>query len=117
MKTASTPDVTDGVETPNGGSLHPVVSRRRVVVTQLLVNEIVARAKASVWGLSEEAKTSLSLLAYEEANMDALALLLVNGWEAKYDLVSVFCAALRVVEEKAANVELCDRSGKTSNNR
>jgi hypothetical protein len=25
MKPKSTPDVTDGVETPNGGSLHPVV--------------------------------------------------------------------------------------------
>lgn len=28
MNTTSTPDVTDGVETPNGGSLHPVVRRR-----------------------------------------------------------------------------------------
>ena len=26
MKTPNTPHVTDGVETPNGGSLHPVVS-------------------------------------------------------------------------------------------
>lgn len=68
-----------------------------------MVNEIVRRAKDSQWGLSEEAKASLSLLFYEAAPMDALALVLVNGWEAKYDLVSIFSAALSVVEEKAQN--------------
>ena len=84
----------------------PTGSVRRIVVTQNMVNEIVRRAKDSQWGLSEEAKASLSLLFYEAAPMDALALVLVNGWESKYDLVSIFSAALSVVEEQAQNDKL-----------
>ena len=68
-----------------------------------MVNEIVRRAKDSQWGLSEEPKASLSLLFYEAAPMDALALVLVNGFEAKYDLVSIFSAALSVIAEQTPN--------------
>lgn len=81
--------------------VQPVVSRR-VIVTQDLVNEIIRRAKGSHWGLGK-AKCSTSLDQYAEQNTDALALLMVNGWEAKYDLVSLFAAAVSVIEEKAAN--------------
>lgn len=83
------------------GSQQQVVLRP-VVVTQDLVNEIIARAKASRWGL-DDAKCETSLAHYADEDEHALAMILVNGWEAKYDLVSLFSAAIAVVNEKAQN--------------
>lgn len=90
-------------DTRQPGLAPATCSASRVVVTQNMVNEIVQRAKDSQWGLSEEPKASLSLLFYEAAPMDALAIVLVNGFEAKYDLVSIFSAALSVIAEQTPN--------------
>ena len=73
-----------------------------MVVTQDLVKEIIARARNSRWGLGD-AKCSTSLDQYAGNDEHDLALLLVTGWEAKYDLVSLFAAAIAVVNEKAQN--------------
>jgi len=73
------------------------------VVTQDLVNEIVRRAKASPMGLGDQ-ENSTSLDNYEKPHTtETLALLLVSAWTEKYDLVSVFCAAMDVIKEKHQN--------------
>jgi len=53
-------------------------------------------------GLSDP-EASLEISNYADTNLDALAMLLVGGWHSKYDLVSVFSAAMQVIEEKAQN--------------
>lgn len=77
-----------------------------MIVTQDLVNEIVRRAKASAVGLHQEPMTSLRITQYEEPCIESLAMMLVSAWEEKYDLVSVFSAAMSVIQEKAANSEI-----------
>lgn len=89
---------TNANKLPVSGSVRPLV------VNQDLVDEILKLAKASHWGL-DMAKASLSLDQYAEKNIDALSLLLVNGWDGKYDLVSLFSAAIRVVNAKAQNAQ------------
>ena len=74
----------------------------RVVVNQDLVDEIVRRAKESEYGLDEpEAKPDITK--YQPWSFETLSLCLVSSWTAKYDLVSVFSAAMSVIQEKAAN--------------
>ena len=74
----------------------------RVVVNQALVDEIIRRARASHWGLDEADKWP-GMDVYADSDIDALAQCLVSSWTAKYDLVSVFSAAMSVIQEKAAN--------------
>lgn len=78
-----------------------------VVVNQALVNEIVQRAKDSQWGLGD-ADMQPEIEKWSAANLDSLAHCLVSSWSAKYDLVSVFSAAMSVIQEKAANAELSE---------
>lgn len=73
-----------------------------VVVNQALVNEIVQRAKDSQWGL-DTADMQPEIEKWSSADLDTLAHCLVSSWSAKYDLVSVFSAAMSVIQEKAAN--------------
>lgn len=101
MKHTSALDVTEQPAAPTGVACSELVLRP-VVVTQDLVNEIIARAKASRWGL-DYAKCETSLAHYADEDEHTLAMILVNGWEAKYDLVSLFSAAIAVVNEKAQN--------------
>lgn len=98
----------NSTETRGGGSLQPDCSARPLVVTQDLVNDIIQRAKDSRWGL-DDAKCETSLAHYADEDAHTLAMILVNGWEAKYDLVSLFAAAIEVVHEKAQNAKLTDR--------
>lgn len=73
-----------------------------IVVNQALVDEIVRRAKESEYGLNEPEKKP-DITQYQPWDIDMLALCLVSSWTEKYDLVSVFAAAMRVIKEKAAN--------------
>lgn len=83
----------------------PEGSTTGVDVTQDLVDEIIRRAEASNFGLSER-EASVDISQHAQPDMDALAMLLVRGWTEKYDLVSVFSAALEVINEKAQNVRM-----------
>ena len=71
-------------------------------ITQELVNTIIHRARDSSLGLDTEelASANISLDGYAQHNMHALAMLLVSAFDAKYDLISVFLAALETVEEE-----------------
>ena len=63
---------------------------------------IIARAHRSPIGLGEPIKKDAYNIAhYERQDLQALALLLVSAHEAKYDLVSVFAAALEEVAVKS----------------
>ena len=73
-----------------------------VVVNQALVKEIVWRARASSYGLGD-AEVTPNIDNWNPKNLEALAHCLVSSWTAKYDLVSVFSAAMSVIQEKAAN--------------
>jgi len=73
-----------------------------VAVNQDLVDEIVRRAKESEYGLGDPVKDP-DITIYEPWDIDMLAVCLVSSWTEKYDLVSVFAAAMRVMKEKAAN--------------
>jgi hypothetical protein len=83
-----------------------------VVVNQALVNEIVQRARDSQWGLGDP-DTQPDIEKWSPANMDSLAHCLVSSWTAKYDLVSVFSAAMSVIQEKAANEKLKNAGPRT----
>jgi hypothetical protein len=70
-----------------------------MTITQADVDEIIKRARESNYGLGLSHKQNhLQISTYED--LDALALLLINGWDGKYDLISAVAAALKVVEEK-----------------
>jgi len=84
-------------------------SVRTLVVTQDMVHEIIQRARASGWGL-DEPKCATTMADYVGEDAHTLALLLVNGWEAKYDLISLFAAALEVVNEKAQTPGTCQQA-------
>ena len=74
-------------------------------ITQDTVNRIIARAEASDFGLGEgltHKHGHLQIDQYGEKNLHALGMLLVNGYDAKYDLISVFIAALQIVAEDAS---------------
>lgn len=69
-------------------------------ITQELVDKIIAKAKASDYGLSDgltHKQDHLQISAYARADTDALAMLLVNGYDDKYDLISVFTAAFKLL--------------------
>lgn len=74
----------------------------RVVVNQDLVDEIVRRAKESEYGLDDPEKKP-DITQYQPGSFETLSHCLVSSWTAKYDLVSVFSAAMSVIQEKAAN--------------
>lgn len=66
-------------------------------ITQELVDRIIKRAKASDFGLSDGLGYKhghLDIKQYAQQDLTALAVLLVNGYDAKHDLISVFAAAL-----------------------
>jgi hypothetical protein len=86
---------TEGSSLANG-------SARPVAVTERLVRKIVERARASEIGLHEP-EASLELGQYAQHNKESLALMLVSAWTEKYDLVSIFAAAMSVIEEEAQN--------------
>jgi hypothetical protein len=75
-------------------------------ITQAIVDKIIARAKNSDYGLSDgltHKQGHLDIAQYkfdEKSQFDALALCLVNGYDSKYDLISVFKAAFEVLNEE-----------------
>lgn len=76
-----------------------------MTITQRDVDEIIAKAKASDFGLGrglthKNGHNQIDQYA-EPHGLSELGQLLVNGYDAKYDLISVFIAALEVVERKA----------------
>ncbi len=76
-----------------------------MVITQATVDRIIARARATNLGLSDgltHKQGHNQIDQYARADLEALGMLLVNGYDAKYDLTSVFVAALEVVAEDAA---------------
>jgi len=102
-----TPTATDAAMP---GSLERMVSCN-IVVNQALVDEIVLRAKTAYIGL-DRPDTDPVIANYSPQNIEALAHCLVSSWTAKYDLVSVFSAAMSVIQEKAANADLSDAGGR-----
>lgn len=76
-----------------------------MIITQQDVDEIVVRARKSELGLGDgltHKNNHLKLSTYATPHtLDTLAHCLVGGFDEKYDLVSVFSAALTVVAEKA----------------
>lgn len=77
-------------------------------ITQQTVDRIIARAKASDFGLGEGLTHKMGqhdLSQYGEHNLHALGMLLVNAYDAKYDLISVFIAGLEVIAEEAAKTK------------
>ncbi len=81
-------------------------------IDQALINRIITRAKASGYGLDAEPKTALTLESYSQENLESLALILVTAFEAKYDLVSVFKAALEEVHV-ATLLQAAEHVGRT----
>ena len=80
-------------------------------VSQEMVEAIIKRAQASPFGL-DPAEVHPRMASYHPQNLDNLALALVSGWHAKYDLVSVFAAALHEVAARASqNVPALAQSG------
>ncbi len=68
-----------------------------MTITQQDVDQIIAKAKASEIGLGQgltHKQGHNQISQYADHDLDALGMLLVNGYDAKYDLISVFCAAL-----------------------
>ena len=100
-KTMNNPDVTDSPQTPATSALRSG-SVRRVAVTERLVKKILDRARESDMGLNT-AEASIEIGQYAQHNLESLALMLVSAWHEKYDLVSVFAAAMSVIEEEAQN--------------
>lgn len=74
----------------------------KLVVTQKMVDAIVARAKASDFGLDSPVKgpDSYKFAQYGSQDLNALAMLLVNAHFAKYDIISVVAAALQEIAER-----------------
>jgi hypothetical protein len=73
-------------------------------VNQGLVDAIIKRAEASQYGLGKPER-SVRMDRYEPHDLSTLALALVSGWHAKYDLVSVFAAALQEVSERSQSTK------------
>lgn len=74
-------------------------------ITQKDVDEIIARAKASDFGLGDgltEKQGHNQIGQYADHDLRSLGMLLINGYDTKYDLISVVCAALEVVAERAS---------------
>lgn len=67
-------------------------------INQTLVNKILDRARESPYGLGEP-EVNMEIKHYTP-NIDGLALLLVNNFHSKYDLVSIFAAAMKELSNK-----------------
>lgn len=84
-------------------------------VSQEMVDTIVRRARDSDLGLGAgltHKQGHLQISQHELPNLKALALLLVDGFDEKYDLASVFGAALETVAERVSiilHIEEADR--------
>lgn len=65
----------------------------KIEINQTLVNKILDRARESPYGLGEP-EVSIEIKHYTP-DIDGLALILVNNFHSKYDLVSVFAAAMK----------------------
>jgi hypothetical protein len=81
-------------------------------ITQEIVDQIIARAKKSSYGLGEgltHKNGHNKIDQYHPQDLEALALLLVNGYDEKNDLVSVFQAALEVIAGEV-NTQSIDKS-------
>lgn len=74
-------------------------------ITQATVDKIITKAHRSEYGLGEgltHKQGHLKISTYGfKPTLESLALCLVNGFDDKYDLVSVFAAALEVVSEES----------------
>lgn len=83
-----------------------------MIITQEIVDQIIARAKKSSYGLGEgltHKNGHNRIDQFHPQDLEALALLLVNGYDAKYDLVSVFQAALEIIAGEG-NIQPVDKS-------
>lgn len=67
--------------------------------TQDTVREIIERARASSFGL-DAPERPINMGNHAGATTQTLAMALVGGWHAKYDLISVVWAALDVAYEQ-----------------
>lgn len=74
------------------------------VVTQRLVDHIVARAQNSVCGLGNPDKPgkAYSISQYDPPNLHALAMLIVGAHFDKWDIISIVTAALEEVADLSA---------------
>jgi len=75
-------------------------------IDQRIVDKIVARAQNSECGLGnpEKGPSSYQISQYgEHPDLASLAMLLVNAHFSKYDIISVFAAALEEVERIATD--------------
>lgn len=70
-------------------------------ITQEIYDKIIAKAKASNYGLGEGLthKATFGKANTYGPGLDGLATSLVNHYDAKYDLISVFQAAFDVLED------------------
>jgi hypothetical protein len=70
-----------------------------------LILEIIERAKNSDFGLDDEPKhdMNIALDMYAQHDFSTLAQILVGAFYAKYDLISVFQAAMEIIAEREAN--------------
>jgi len=79
-------------------------------IDQQVVSDIIERAKKSDYGLSEGLKNKNGHLLLETYgakpyNMEILATCLVNAYHNKYDLISIFQAALEIVDNQVNTIE------------
>lgn len=67
-------------------------------ITQDLVDRIVARAKASPFGLGDPIPGKTYNLSLYSPTVESLAMMLVGAHHDKYDLVSIMAAAIAEVQ-------------------
>ncbi len=76
-----------------------------IKIDQRLVDKIVARAQNSSMGLgTSEKEKPHDLSIYDHPDFESLALLLVSAYHEKYDLVSLFAAALEEIALEAEKI-------------
>lgn len=75
-------------------------------IDQSLCDRILKRAQASMYGCGEP-ETSFKINAYTPQDLNALAQMLVGAFHGKYDLISIFLAAM---EEFQSNSVVSIRS-------
>lgn len=75
----------------------PPLAETRETLDDALIKRIIERAKESNYGLHDEGKSPLTFEQYAQQDFDSLALILVNAFESKYDLVSIFRAAMQEI--------------------
>ncbi len=73
-------------------------------INQSLVDRIVARAQNSACSLGKSDKRDpYNISVYANPELHSLAILLVSAHHDKWDIISIFTAALEVVAEEAKN--------------